>query len=128
MSGPHGTTGTTTAAAVVPLRFPFSRDDFTHRLLDRVDNTCLVERTNDRTGSVHWEVVVLRVHPAQRLNGYDYPAREGYPPSASWGESGWTYTALPDARLRMRFLLDAPDHSRDAWEAWWPRLSRTRPG
>jgi hypothetical protein len=86
--------------------FPFTRDRFTHTLLQRDGAVCLVERTNHDTGSVHWEVVRLhwereRVGP----NGALFPAGERYPTGNDWGTDGWTYTSLADAEWRYRDLL-----------------------
>lgn|SRR5262245_58376012 len=84
-----------------PLAFPFSRDRFSHHLLERVGNTCLVKRTNDLTGSVHYEVVVLHLERPYGSPPGTPPDHEAYPPSSKWGETGWTYTSLDEARARM---------------------------
>jgi len=87
-----------------PLRFPFDRDDWRHVLLRRAGDACLVERTNLRTGSVHWEVVILEHRLAETTrSGRAYPARENYPGPAAWGQYGWTFTerAMADARMAL---------------------------
>jgi len=85
------------AEAIRPVVFPFVRAGFRHALLARVGSVCLVERTATHPasrGSVHWEVVVLRVRAARVLpNGTLAVAAEQYPPTARWGVAGWTYTS-----------------------------------
>jgi hypothetical protein len=89
-----------------PLRFPFTRDGFQHVLLGRDRLVCLVERTNLRTGSVHWEVVRLRAYAARTLpDGRVIAAGESYPGPSKWGVAGWTCTALADAERRYRNLV-----------------------
>ena len=86
----------------------FTKDRFVHHLLDRQGMICLVERTNLVTGSVHYEVVVLRRQPARTLpNGMRAPASERYPSGNDWGRHGWTYTDRTEATRRY-FSLCAP--------------------
>lgn len=85
----------------IPLAFPFTRDRFSHRLVSRDGDVCLVERTNLVTNSIHWEVVVLAHRPADSWpDGRETPPREAYPASEDWGTHGWTFTTLPDAETR----------------------------
>jgi hypothetical protein len=83
------------------MTFPFTRDRYRHELLERAGDVCLVERTNQLTDSVHWEVVVLRPDPARPgPGGTQLPAGERYPSGNDWGRFGWTYTTLPEARQK----------------------------
>jgi hypothetical protein len=91
------------------MTFPFTRDQFRHDLLERDGMVCLVERTSTHphsAGSVHWEVVVLRANP-ERVgpDGKVWPAGERYPGANDWGERGWTYTSITDARQKYRALV-----------------------
>jgi hypothetical protein len=100
------------------LRFPFVRNRFQHNLLERVGNVCLVERINKSTGGVHWEVVVLHHWPARTWpDGRRTSGGERYPRLSWWGKSGWTYTALCDARERFGALVGKGSS--------WARVSRT---
>jgi hypothetical protein len=84
------------------LRFPFTRDRFEHRLVERVGDVCLVERVNQVTRGVHWEVIVVQHRRARTLpNGRTVSAGEAYPSAERWGTAGWTYTTLPGARERF---------------------------
>jgi hypothetical protein len=92
---------------MIRLAFPFSRDRFVHRLLERSGAVCLVERENLETGSFHWEVVRVSIEPDKTIRGQLYPAHERYPSSEEWGERGWTYTTLPDAKQKYRALVQS---------------------
>lgn len=88
--------------------FPFDRDGYRHRLLERTGAVCLIERTNRLTGSVHWEVVRVRPITAHVWpNGRLTEAGERYPSTAEWGACGWTFTTRDDATRKYRFLSDA---------------------
>jgi hypothetical protein len=89
---------------MIRLAFPFIRDRFVHRLLERSGIVCLVERENLETGSRHWEVVRLVAERATTIEGRFYEAHERYPSTEQWGERGWTYTTLPDAVRKYRSL------------------------
>ena len=83
------------------MTFPFTRDRYRHELLERDGDVCLVERTNQLTDSVHWEVVILRHEGTRRgPQGKTLPPHERYPSGNDWGEYGWTYTTLPEARQK----------------------------
>ena len=88
------------------MTFPFTKDRYVHALLERDGDVCLVERTNQLTASVHWELVVLQHEPAKRYpSGRVLPAHERYPAPSQWGSAGWTFTDLTEARQRYRNLL-----------------------
>jgi hypothetical protein len=86
--------------ALVPA-FPFDRDRFRHDLVRQTGRVCLVARTNLVTGSLHWEVVVLRYQAATTWHGCALPEQLRYPGTNSWGQDGWTYTTLADAEWRV---------------------------
>jgi hypothetical protein len=90
---------------MIRLAFPFTRDRFTYRLLERSGAVCLVARENLETGSIHWEVVRLSTEPDKTIRGHLYLAHECYPRSEKWGERGWTYTTLPDAERKYPALV-----------------------
>jgi hypothetical protein len=90
---------------VTALGFPFVRDGYRHALVERQGTVCLVARTNRRTGSVHWEVVILRAVPTRAgPGGIPLPAGERYPASNDWGRFGWTYTTQHEAAQKYRVL------------------------
>ena len=88
------------------MTFPFTKDRYVHALLERDGDVCLVERTNQLTKSVHWEVVILEPRHARTLpNGEHAAAHVAYPSPNKWGVFGWTYTRLTDARQKYAELL-----------------------
>jgi hypothetical protein len=74
---------------IAPLQFPFVRDGFKHDLIDRVGLVCLCKRSKPEHW--HYEVVKLRVRPAEERFGKYYPNRESYPSSEEWGTHGFSY-------------------------------------
>ena len=92
------------------MTFPFTRDRYVHRLLERDGMACLVERTNLETGSVHWEVVVLRLETREATlpSGRVSRPHECYPGPECWGERGWTYTRITDAEQKYAYLCRRP--------------------
>jgi hypothetical protein len=90
---------------MIRLAFPFTRDRFTYRLLERSGAVCLVARENLETGSIHWEVGRLVAERATTIEGRFYEAHERYPSTEQWGKRGWTYTTLPDAVREYRSLV-----------------------
>jgi hypothetical protein len=38
-----------------------------------------------------YEVILVRVLPAQEIMGRQYPEREAFPANESWGKEGWSY-------------------------------------
>ena len=38
-----------------------------------------------------YELIIIKVHPAQTIQGRDYPEREGYPANEDWGTLAWSF-------------------------------------
>jgi hypothetical protein len=38
-----------------------------------------------------FEVIIVKIHPAEIIRGRDYPEREGYPANEDWGDLAWSY-------------------------------------
>jgi hypothetical protein len=86
------------------LEFPFNRDGFTHELVERIGDVCLVHRHKGGRQS-HFEVVRLLHAPEKTFpNGHVTPAHEAYPSSEHWGLYGFTYRDEAKARNRFRLL------------------------
>jgi hypothetical protein len=92
---------------MIALEFPFTRDGFTHELLERDGLVCLVKRS--KPAHWHYEVVKLSVQPAHEFMGKQFPEAERYPASEAWGTHGFTYhhTQLETARARYTSLVKA---------------------
>jgi hypothetical protein len=114
---------------MIRLAFPFTRDRFVHRLLERTGDVCLIARDNVVTGSTHWEVIHVQTRPAETApDGSTYPARETYPSIERWGERGWTFTSLPEAEQKYRALASRSESEASAGSDASPRLTRGRGG
>jgi len=88
------------------LKTQFTHDGFTYQQIDRSDTAAIYSQ-----GADSYEVVRIRISPAECLFGKDFPERECYPPTSAWGTSGWTYsgpTGLEDARKRFESLHCEP--------------------
>jgi hypothetical protein len=87
------------------IEFPFRKNGFEHELLERRGLTCLVQRTSVAYGHSHFEVVKLQERGYVRFdNGRELQPAELYPASSKWGECGWTYRTLDEARKRFATL------------------------
>jgi hypothetical protein len=87
---------------MTPLQFPFIRDGFTHELLERHGLICLVKRS--KPTHWHYEVVRLKIRPAEERFGKWYPERESYPSNEEWGTYGFTYLSTELERARKRHV------------------------
>jgi hypothetical protein len=92
---------------MILLAFPFTRDGFTHELLQRDGRVCLVRRS--KPAHWHYEVVLLQIEPDKTIRGVFHPEHERYPSSEAWGTHGFTYRSdeLQQAAARLRELLKA---------------------
>src|SRR5258708_2900776 len=72
--------------------------------IEQVGRVCFVERSKS-VRQRHFEVALLQPRKARILPNGDF-LREGwtYPASEQWGEAGWTYTDLAEARCRYLAL------------------------
>jgi uncharacterized protein YbdZ (MbtH family) len=79
---------------------PFRRGGFDHKLIEQIGRVRLVERSKNGR-QPHFEVVVMQQHAARQWpDGHLTPAGWHYPSTEQWGEAGWTYTDLAEARHR----------------------------
>jgi hypothetical protein len=92
---------------MITLEFPFTRDGFTHELVERDGRVCLVRRS--KPDHWHYEVVLLAIEHDKTIRGVFYPEHERYPSSEAWGTHGFTYRSgeLQQATARQRTLEKA---------------------
>ena len=83
----------------------FTYDGFAFRLLERMGDVAILEKSKPHHPSASYEVVIVQRHPAQSIHGRDYPARESMPPSESWGALGWSLASLADAKRKSDQLV-----------------------
>lgn len=77
----------------------FTKGNFRFRQVERYGELAIYEQTHAHGPMVRYEVVRIRVCPAQViLSGSRLPEREVYPSSSSWGKDGFTTYTLAEAR------------------------------
>jgi hypothetical protein len=91
---------------VCPIAAEFRDDGFMLRQVRREGRVAIYEKSKDGQPR-GFEVVVLRIRPAETLFGRPYPQRESYPSSEHWGIYGWSYSAndLKGANRRFEQLV-----------------------
>jgi hypothetical protein len=99
-----------TSGSVSPIGIEFRFGDrFLLRQVRKEGHIALYEKSKDGQPR-GFEVVVLRIRPAETLFGRSYPLRESYPSNEDWGIYGWSYAAtdLKGAQRRFERLLRMP--------------------
>jgi hypothetical protein len=81
----------------------FVYDGFAFRLLERVGDIALFKKS--KNGRDFYEVVIIQRLPARTIFGRVYPAREGLPPSESWGTQAWSLSTLERARDKLAEIV-----------------------
>lgn len=87
----------------LPTEFAFDGCKF--RQFARQGDVVLLERTRAGHRCSMYEVAIIQRQPARNIHGRDYPERESMPPTASWGELGWSFDDLPSAETRFDELV-----------------------
>ena len=75
-------------------------------LLHRQGRVALFRKSRGGLAFKTYEVVRLRVYPAETIKGAEYPEREALPPSEAWGAEGWTCSSLEEAHRRFDRLIN----------------------
>jgi hypothetical protein len=88
-----------------PIATEFKHGGFNYRQITREGDVAIYEQRWRDSENVCYEVVRIRRHEAKTFpSGKSSPAREAYPPSAAWGDFGWTVTTLDAAYAKLRAL------------------------
>ena len=74
----------------------------------RVGQVAMYELRTQSGMLLGYEVIVIRIRPAEEAFGHSYPERERYPRDEEWGLYGWTFTTkeLQSAHQRFKNLCD----------------------
>ncbi len=83
----------------------FSKNGFNFRQLLRDGNVALFAKWNEDVPETY-EVILIQSHDGYEIAGSHVEAGEFYPASTSWGQHGWTYVLLEEAKKQFRDLLD----------------------
>lgn len=79
-------------------------------ILKRTGRIILLQKTRGESGSLSYEVAIVQ-KVAQRTfpNGITTPQHESMPSSSKWGDSGWSYVELDQAKKKFRQLEENAD-------------------
>ena len=69
---------------------------YNYTQLKRGKKACIYEQ-HVTPGTLRFEVIFIKLRPAEEVMGRDYPEREVYPCNEDWGKKGWTYIELENA-------------------------------
>lgn len=93
---------------MITLPIQFDRAGFKHTQIARKGDVAIFRRTSLKSGSKHFEVVLIRVElKTRRLpSGSTRKAgSESYPASSDWGRFGWTHKNQETAQAKFDELL-----------------------
>ena len=72
---------------------------FCYDQIERQDTIAIYSQTHKASRIKRYEVVKIRIRPPHLFpSGTLLPEHEAYPSSRSWGQDGWTFQTLPEAR------------------------------
>lgn len=57
----------------------------------RQGRVALYELYGPQGMSYGFELIIIRIHPAEMIRGRSYPEREGYPANEDWGKVAWSF-------------------------------------
>lgn len=83
-----------------PLPTTIQRDGFTLEQVERNDYAAIYRQTKDAIEAYE----VIRVKRLPKHEKYELPPREAYPTSEDWGDFGWTYRTIEQARAKFADL------------------------
>lgn len=86
----------------------------TLKQLKREGNVAIYELFGRGRVLYGYEVVIVKIHPAETILGREYPEREGYPANEDWGDLAWSYGSnhLKDAMKRFNGLVEEDQKGR----------------
>jgi len=85
----------------------FDWDGFRHEQIERSEHAAIYKRTSLKTGSFHFEtVLILTERKTRKLpsGSIRKAGSERYPASSEWGIYGWTPNNIEDARKKFHEL------------------------
>ena len=77
----------------------FEDSIFRYDQIERQGMIAIYSQTHKASGTQRYEVVRVRVRPPYIFpSGKSLPEHEAYPSAHAWGQDGWTFHALLEAR------------------------------
>jgi hypothetical protein len=86
------------------LQIRFEKNGFIYWQICRTDKAAIYEQRMPDGRRVFYEVWKIRTQPAKTYRGILYPAQERRPSTLDWGNYGWTYYSLQDAKKRYDLI------------------------
>ena len=97
---------------MIPIADKFRLDGFDFRLVKRIGDVALFEKSKPHHSRPCFEVVIVQKRRETRFpNGRVTPAHESMPASEQWGTAGWSYSERDEAEARFRRLLESPQNA-----------------
>jgi hypothetical protein len=79
---------------------------FQYVQVERQGDVAIYQQIHKASGNVRYEVIRIKIQREHTWpTGVTTPEKEAYPGSGSWGQLGWTFFTLADARQKMAELL-----------------------
>lgn len=72
---------------------------FIYKQITRNDKYAIYSQEN-----MNYEVIEIKLHPKRIIFGKTYLAGEYYPITSEWGNYGWSYQTLEEARKKYDYL------------------------
>ena len=73
------------------LETTIKRSGRVYKQLERADTAAAYEVYGAHDSLIGYELIVVKIKPAEHLFGQDYPEREVYPSNEEWGQKAWSY-------------------------------------
>jgi len=85
----------------------FERKKFQCDQIYRKGNLAIYTQKNVEYGSLTYEAIVIKSHNGYEIMGTKIPPSEVYPCDSQWGDFGWSYQTLEEAKNKIKELEEA---------------------
>lgn len=82
----------------------FISKGFEHKQIEREGDLAIYKRNRVGSDKFHYEVIVIKDHPAYTISGVTIEAGETYPSATHFGVYGWSCPTLADAQIKFNKL------------------------
>lgn len=98
---------------MIPIADTFRLGGFDYRLLNRVGDVALFEKSKPHHRRPCYDLVIVQKRKEKHWpDGRVTPAREAMPKWEQWGDAGWSFSGFQEAEARFNALVkkrqDAP--------------------
>ena len=85
----------------------FERKKFQYDQIYRKGNLAIYTQKNVEYGSLTYEAIIIKSHNGYEIMGTKIPPSEVYPCDSQWGDFGWSYQTLEEAKNKKKELEEA---------------------